>query len=103
MSKKKRKRISTEEKVNILKQCFLEKKPMSDLCDKYDIHPTMIYRWQKELFANAVSAIDNGKDKEATKWKKKATALEEKLSKKNEVLSELMEEHIILKKNLGEN
>ena len=33
---------------------------------------------------------------------KRISALEQKLSKKNEVLSELMEEHITLKKSLGE-
>jgi hypothetical protein len=30
-------------------------------------------------------------------------ALEEKLARKNEVLSELMEEHVALKKSLGES
>jgi hypothetical protein len=33
---------------------------------------------------------------------KKVAQLEGKLSKKNEVLSELMEEHVNLKKTLGE-
>ena len=33
----------------------------------------------------------------------KIAGLEEKIAKKNEVLSELMEEHVNLKKELGEN
>ena len=32
---------------------------------------------------------------------KRAQALEEKLARKNEVLSKLMEEHVALKKSLG--
>ncbi len=101
MVQKRRSRITSEEKVNILKQNLLEKKALSDLCDMYNIHPTMFYRWQKELFTNAVYTLENGKNKESIKWKKKALELEEKLIRKNEVLSELMEEHVALKKNLG--
>ncbi len=54
MKQKRRRRFTIEEKVNILKQHLLEKKALSDLCDKNDIHPTMFYRRQKELFNNAV-------------------------------------------------
>ncbi len=30
---------------------------MSDLCDEYDLHPSRIYRWQKQLFENAAAAF----------------------------------------------
>ncbi len=103
MEPKKRSRFTLEEKVNILKQHLLEKKALSDLCDGNNIHPTMFYRWQKELFSNATFALQNGKDKEIVRWKKRILELEEKLTRKNEVLSELMEEHIALKKSLGES
>ena len=63
----------------------------------------MFYRWQKELFSNAAFALKNGNAKEIVRWKKKTLALEEKLTRKNEVLSELMEEYIALKKSLGES
>ncbi len=101
MEPKKRSRFSLEEKVSILKQHLLEKKVLSDLCDENNIHPTLFYRWQKELFSNAIFALQNGKDKEAVRRRKRILDLEEKLTRKNEVLSELMEEHIALKKSLG--
>ncbi len=82
---------------------MLEKKVLSDLCDENNIHPTMFYRWQKELFSNAAFALNNSNAKEIVRWKKKTLELEEKLTRKNEVLSELMEEHIALKKSLGES
>ncbi len=71
MEHKKRRRFTTEEKVNILKRHLLEKKALSDLCDENNIHPTMFYRWQKELFSNATSALNNDKGKEAVRWKKR--------------------------------
>lgn len=98
-----RKRYNPEKRATILKQHLLEKKALSDVCDANDIHPTMYYRWLQELLTNAAYAFDKGQDKECRRWKKKALELEKKLSRKNEVLSELMEEHIALKKNLGEN
>ncbi len=87
MEPKKRIRFTVEEKVNILRQHLLEKKALSGLCDENNIHPTMFYLWQKELFSSATFAYKNGKDKEIVRWKKKTLELEEKLTMKNEVLS----------------
>ena len=58
MPKKTRKRPSVQEKATILRLHLLERTPVSDLCDEYGIHPTMSYRWQKELFENAAAALD---------------------------------------------
>ena len=101
----KRKPYSAPEKVAILRLHLLEKKPVSDLCDPYGIHPTLFYRWQKEFFENGAAAFDKtGKRHNTVEQAKdrKIAALEEKLRVKNEVLAELMEEHVQLKKELGE-
>ena len=103
--KTQRKHYSNAEKVAILRLHLLEKKPVSDLCDQYGIHPTLFYRWQKEFFENGHAAFENrGKRHKAVEAVKdrKIAALEEKLQRKNEVLAELMEEHVQLKKELGE-
>ncbi len=100
--KKKRKNYTPDEKVAILKKHLLDKVPLSDLCDQYDLHPTVFYRWQKIFFENGASAFKSGIDYKAVYLEKKIVGLESKLSKKHEVLSELMEEHIALKKSLGE-
>ena len=42
-----RKHFSPEQKVTILRLHLLEKVPVSDVCDKYEIQPTVFYRWQK--------------------------------------------------------
>ncbi len=36
---------------------FVDKLPMSDLCDEYGIKPNQIYTWQKILFDHAESAF----------------------------------------------
>jgi transposase len=102
MSKKTRKRFTPQEKLAILRLHLLEHTLVSDLCDRHSIHPTMFYRWQKEFFDNGAAAFER-RAKHADDLKQQRIALlEEKLRRKNEVLAELMEEHIQLKKELGE-
>jgi len=99
---KKRNNYTPQEKVAILKRHLLEKVPVSDLCDQFGLHPTVFYRWQKEFFENGANAFQGPHDGRSAKLGKRVAELEQKLSKKHEVLSELMEEHIALKKRLGE-
>ena len=91
-----------QEKAAILRLHLLEHTPVSDLCDQYGIHPTMFYRWQKELFENAAAALEPRIPTCRRRQGSEDRPLEQKLQRKNEVLSELMEEHIKLKKELGE-
>jgi len=100
--RKKRKNYTGQEKVAILKQHLVDQVPVSDLCDKYQLQPTVFYRWQKEFFENGASAFEKDNSRQKKAEEKRIQKLEEKLQTKNEVLSELMEEHIQLKKELGE-
>jgi transposase-like protein len=100
-----RKHYTAQDKVAILRLHLLEKKPVSDLCDQCGIHPTLFYRWQKEFFENGAAAFEaNGKRRKAVEEVKDRTiaALEGKLQQKHEVLAELMQEYVQLKKELGD-
>lgn len=100
--KKKRYNYRSEEKVAILKRHLVDRVPVSDLCDQYNLQPTVFYRWQKAFFENGAAAFDKVKKGARDQKTKRIESLEKKLQTKNEVLSELMEEHVKLKKNLGE-
>lgn len=102
MPKKTRKRFTPQEKLAILRLHLLEHTPISDLCDRHGIHPTMFYRWQKEFFENGAAALEPRSKRAANREQQRIACLEQKLQRKNEVLAELMEEHIQLKKELGE-
>jgi len=99
---KKRRYPSAEEKALILKRHLVEKLPISDLCDEYGLQPSQIYRWQKQLFENAAVAFRRTNKRAGESKDRKIAALEEKLAKKNEVVAELLEDHVQLKKELGE-
>lgn len=101
---KQRRHFSGPEKVAALKRHLVEKVPVSDLCDQLGIAPNLFYRWQKEFFDNGHTAFDNGRKSKAVEEAKDKTIeqLQAKLQRKNEVLGELMEEHVCLKKERGE-
>lgn len=99
--RKQRHNYTPEEKVAILKKHLVERVPVSDLCDKYQLQPTVFYHWQQQFFEKGAAAFMQGKDPKRSETRR-IEQLEEKLRKKHEVLSELMEEHVKLKKELGE-
>ena len=99
---KSRKNYTSEEKVAILKKHLVEKESVSDLCDKYNLQPTVFYRWQKQFFENGATALQRQSKRKTNRIEQKVSALEQKLTQKNEVLAELMEDHMALKKSLGE-
>ncbi|GAB6162500.1 hypothetical protein JCM12298_16590 [Desulfothermus naphthae] len=99
---KKRRHYTPEEKVMILKKNLLENVPVLDVCDEYNIHPTLFYRWQKEFFEKGSMVFEKEEKGHISRLEKKIAALEDKLSQKNEVLAELMEEYVSLKKFWGE-
>jgi transposase len=102
---KPRRHFAGTEKVAILKRHLIDKVPVSDLCDELDLYPNQFYAWLKEFFENGHAAFDNGRKSKAVEDanQKKIERLEAKLTRKNEVLAELMEEHTLLKKELGES
>ena len=99
-----RRHLSSQEKVAALKRHLLENVPVSTLCDELGIAPTLFYRWQKELFENCHVVFENGRKAKAAEDVKdiKIQQLQAKLTRKNEVMAELMEAHTQLKKDLGE-
>src|ERR1700684_1196959 len=102
---KQRRHFDGTQKVAILKRHLIDKVPVSNLCDELDLYPTQFYAWLKEFFENGHAAFDNGRKAKAGEDTKdhKIERLEAKLQRKDSVLAELMEEHVLLKKSLGES
>ena len=101
-SKRRRRRhFSSKEKVAILKRHLLENVAVSDLCDELALQPRTFYRWQQEFFENGGSAFESDNKRESHRLERRIGQLEDKLQRKNEVLSELMEENVQLKKSVN--
>lgn len=100
---KQRRQFTSQEKVKIIREHLIDKVPVSQVCDKYQIQPTLFYQWQKTFFENGTAAFERRPSHpRVSVEQKKITQLEQKLQRKDEVMAELMTEHILLKKSLGE-
>ena len=101
---KSRRHYSPQQKVAILQEHLIEQAPISELCEKHHIHPTLFYQWQKTFFENGAAAFERERPRSQSLGKEqdKINRLETKLKDRNEALAELMEEHVRLKKELGE-
>jgi len=103
MSEKKYRKHSPELKVTAVRRHLLDQVAVSDLCEEYKIRPSLFYKWQKEVFDQALKAYQlSSAPLVLARDKAKIKSLEGKLLQKNEVLAELMQEYVQLKKSLGE-
>ena len=95
----KRKRYAAEEKIRILREALEDGKPISEVADRYGLHPNNIFNWRKQLFEGAVQAFQIRRTDISEKAEERKVAmLEEKLKHKDEVIAEFAEELLGLKK-----
>ncbi len=94
-----RKRYTAEEKVKILREVLEDGKQISQVAEKYGLSPNNIFKWRKQLFEEGVQTFQvkrpdiSGKAEE-----RKITALEDRIKQKDEIIAELAEELLALKK-----
>lgn len=104
---KKRKYFSTEAKAAIIKAHLVDKIPISDLCDKHGVQPSVIYSWLKHLWERLPAVLEAGggnsaRRPEVEQLTREVDALKARLAKKDAVIAEISEEYVSLKKTAGE-
>ena len=92
-----RRRYSAEDKVRILQEHLDNGVKISDLSEKYNVHPNVLRRWKKDLFEGALATF-SGKHKSRNPRHSKEQQLQAKVSKMQEVITELSSENLELKK-----
>lgn len=104
--KKKRKHRSPEEKAALLRRHHVDKIPVTTICEEAGLQPSVFYHWQRELFERAAQVLGSAPPGRASsreqELEKKTAALEAKLARKDEVIAEISQEYVDLKKELGE-
>lgn len=102
-AKPQRRQHTPEEKIKLLRRHLIEQQPISKVCGEAGIAPTLFYRWQEQLFLNGSLALqDKRAAVRSSAEQERIEKLERKIRQKDEVLAELMAEHVALKKELGE-
>ena len=105
MSKKKRRRFTAEQKAELLRRLLFKNEKVSDLAEEYGIQPSMIYRWQQAAETNlaATQELERSRRQGLRERQLEAEieALKARLRTKDEVIAELSEEYVALKKSAG--
>ena len=99
---KERRHWTSADKIKLLRRHLIEKVPISTICDEARLAPSLFHRWQEQLFLNASLALEGNRRPDRGLDQQRIEKLEHKVRQKDEVLAELMVEHIALKKELGE-
>ena len=104
--KRVRRSYTSKQKASILRKHLVEKKPVSDLCEKNSLQPSVFYGWQRQALENLEIALDtNGRrraDSHERELEREIATLKAKLAKKDNIIAEISEEYVGLKKELGE-
>lgn len=95
----KRKRYTPEEKVSILREVLEDGKSMSGVATEHSVHPNMLLNWRKQLFEGATETFSVKRPDVSEKAAERRTKeLEEELVRKDNVIAELAQEVLQLKK-----
>ena len=102
---KQRRRFEASEKVKVIREHLLDKRPLSEVCDQYGIAPTQFYQWQKQFFEQGAAVFEPKKITVSKEYELEAKVkkLTRKLTQKDEVIAEIMASHVELKKSLGQD
>jgi transposase-like protein len=98
-----RKKYTAEEKIKILREVLEDGKSISQVADQYGVHPNNIFKWRKQLFEGGIKTFCIKRPDISSKAEeRRITVLENKIKQKDEVIAELAEELLGLKKkNIG--
>jgi transposase-like protein len=98
---KQKKKYTAEKKAIILRELLDNQVSTSQLSEQYGVNINSILQWKKQLFEGAAEILGRKNKKQDNELEKKTKLLEEKLKRKDEVISLIAQENIELKKNIN--
>ena len=94
-----RKRYTSEEKIKILREVLEDGKSLSSVAETYSVHLNQIMNWRKQLFEGGEQVFQIKRPDISEKALERQTkVLEDKLRHKDNVIAELAQELLELKK-----
>ena len=98
--------FTPEQKATILRRHLGDKVPVSDLCDEYQLAPSLFYLWQKQALEHLTAALQDGRtlrgeSQTTSADRARIAALEATIARKDRIIAEVSEEYLDLKKKSG--
>jgi len=92
--KRKRRKFSSKFKTKVVLEAIKERETLSELAERFELHPNQITTWKKEFLNNAEEAF--------TKKSKKKNNADKEMERLYQKIGRLEIEKDFLKKSLGE-
>lgn len=104
MSRRTRRNVTSQQKADLLRAHLKDKRPIAELCNEHQLQPSVFYNWQQQLFDHLDTLFEPKKRAAPTRDKalvERIAQLEARLAHKDEVIAEISEEYVRLKKKNG--
>jgi transposase-like protein len=95
--KKPRRQFTAALKYQILREARQTGTPISQVCAKHQISPTLFYQWERAAERGALSALNN-QPRGRKKLRPREEALQAEIARLREVVAELSAENLQLKR-----
>ena len=99
---KDRRHFTAEQKAAVVLSHLKDQRPVSTVCEQYQINPNLFYRWQAEFLANAAAAFQKTDPQLQKAEQRRTHVLEEQLQKKDSIIAYVTTELMKSKKKNGE-
>lgn len=93
-----RRRFSADEKIRIVLEGVRAEQPISKLCRREGIHPTIYYKWLKEFMEAGKARLRGDTTREATS--EEVTQLRQENNRLKELVGEVSLTNMLLKKSV---
>ena len=101
MPRRPRRRFSDVQKTKAVLSDVRDGVPVFQECEDLGIHPNQYYEWQKQAYSSLPHVFSRDVIRQERSHQSEVDNLKLKSSQKDEVITELLTEHIALKKRLG--
>ena len=106
MGRRKRRTWSSAKKAELVQEHLVHGTPVSEICEREGVSPSVYYTWQKQLMDSLPAVFERlgtrKRPSRESQLEARIEALEAKLARKDNVIAEVSEEFVRLKKALGE-
>jgi transposase-like protein len=100
MTKKERRHLSPDEKLKIIEEARAPGATVAEVLRRHQVDAPSFYKWERDAKAGAREALNGKKRSKVDRRDEEIEKLKAELTRKRELIAEIAEENLTLKKGL---
>lgn len=101
MPRRPRRHFTPDQKIALLREHLLDRRPISEICQEHGLQPSCFYDWQRKLFEQGSAVFTSERSSEKQALERQVERLESELTHKDYVIARVTEEFVRAKKPNG--